>query len=185
MKFLVILTTLYSISSAFEITKAEPKVVKVKEDEPRDVILSCHTNDWWNTCDFSHNGRSVCKIKWTGGKNVKVDDSCEKGLEYVGQYSQHICALKIRNVGFEQDGKWLCKMEDYDYRNSETKIYDTESMKITIIPLPTTTTTTTTTIKNRIEDLNPRIDPGNNQNNTATSIKLGVAFSFFFPMFFL
>ena len=190
MKFLVIFTTLYSISSAFEITKAEPKVVQVKEEEPRDVILSCKTDTWWNTCDFSHNGTSVCKIRWTSGENVKVDDDCNDGVEYVkGEYGQYKCSLKLSNVGFEHDGIWTCIMDNYYTRSKdeESKEYDSEKMKIQIIPLPTTTisttTITTTTKPNNIidDDVNPRINPG---NNTATSIKLGVAFSFFLPMMF-
>ena len=191
MKLLVILTTLYSISSAFEITVAKPKVAIVKEEEPRDVILSCKTDTWWNTCDFSHNGTSVCKIRWTSGENVKVDDDCNDGVEYVkGEYGQYKCSLKLSNVGFEHDGIWTCKMDNYYTRSKdeESKEYDSEKMKIEIIPLPTTTISTITTIttttkpnNNIDDDVNPRINTG---NNTATSIKLGVAFSFFLPMMF-
>ena len=187
MKLLVILTTLYSISSAFEITKAEPKVVQVEEDDPRDVILSCQADNWWNTCDFSHNGTSVCKIRWTSRQNVKVDDDCNDGVEYVkGEYGQYKCSLKLSNVGFEHDGIWTCKMDDYDTRNKveESKKYETETMYIEIIPLPTTTIKTTTTIKpnntNEDDDVNTRIDP--KKKNAAASLKLGVAFSFFLPM---
>ena len=191
MKLLVILATLYSISSAFEITVAKPKVTQVKEEEPRDVILSCKTDTWWNTCDFSHNGTSVCKIRWTSGENVKVDDDCNDGVEYVkGEYGQYKCSLKLSNVGFEHDGIWTCKMDDYDTRNKveESKKYETETMYIEIIPLPTTTIKTTTTIKpnntNEDDDVNTRIDPRNDPRNAAASLKLGVAFSFFFPMMF-
>ena len=184
MKLLVILTTLYSISSAFEITKAEPKVVQVEEDDPRDVILSCQADNWWNTCDFSHNGTSVCKISWTSGE--EVDDDCNDGVEYAGGYGEYKCALKLINVGLEHDGIWTCKMDDWDTRNKDekSKVYVSEKMKIQIIPLPTTTIKTTTTIKpnntNEDDDVNTRIDP--KKKNAAASLKLGVAFSFFLPM---
>ena len=195
MKLLVILATLYSISSAWEITEAEPKSVRVKEEEPRNVILSCKTSDWWNTCDFSHNGTSVCKMSWIKGTDYDVKvNYCNDSYraEYVdveGEYKQYKCSLKLSNVGLKHDGIWTCKMEDWDTRDEDekSKVYDSEKMKIQIIPLPTTTistTTITTTTKpnNTIDDdVNPRINPG---NNSATSMKLGVAFSFFLPMMF-
>ena len=121
MKLLVILTTLYSISSAFKIKKAEPKVVQVKEEKPRNVTLSCQADDWWNTCDFSHNGTSLCKISWTDGENVKVNYCNGTRTEYGGGYGDYKCALKLINVGLEHDGIWTCKMEDYDTRDENEK----------------------------------------------------------------
>ena len=177
MKLLFILAVLFSISSAFEITKSNPKLAEIgEEDQDRSVVLSCQTDDHWDICDFSHNGTSVCKIKWTRSYEAKPK-YCNDGAEYLGGYSEeNKCKVKLTNVGPDQAGQWTCNMTDWDTRTWEESQwrFDTDDMYIEFIPKPTTTTTTTAKPKpSTAEPSKPdstRIGPG----SSATSIQKNV-----------
>ena len=85
--------------------------------------LWCNVDDWWEWCTFSHvpSGR-VCDFQWKSGPwNVTINDCNDfDGMyDYLGDYNNHKCGIRIYNMNPDESGEWRCDLESYN--RAETK----------------------------------------------------------------
>ena len=125
------------VSNAFDIIEVKPEQVSVKEGDS--VTLFCATDNYWEWCKFSHADK-ICDYEWKKAEwNVTVlncDDYADRA-EFVADYDQYQCAMRLSKIGPEDAGKWSCEIESYSksrYRNSG--YIRTGEMTIAVTPKP-------------------------------------------------
>ena len=72
--------------------------------------------------------------KWKSGKVKLQTDKCIKyhnRITFTGDYKQHICAMKLNDVKFEDAGKWTCELEEHKYIGRGNK--DKRSLLLNVI----------------------------------------------------
>ena len=120
------------VSNAFELTEV---AVSVKEGDS--FTLFCAVDDYWEWCKFSHADK-FCDYQWK--KNVwnvtvlNCDDYAGRA-EFVADYDQYQCGMKLSNVGLEDAGKWSCEIESYRAGGGRNFGYiKTGEMTVRVIP---------------------------------------------------
>ena len=107
------LLALAVVSQAFDLLEVKPEKATVKEGSS--VTLFCAVDTYWEWCKFSHVAK-VCDYQWTRAAwNVTTLNCDDFGprVEFVGDYGQKECAIKLSNVGVEDAGRWTCQLEAY------------------------------------------------------------------------
>ena len=107
----------------FKVSHAKNYFDIIKSDFPSeslevgdDVILSCHSNEYFEFCTWTHE-KNECNFEYKRAyDDVKMMD-CSNDLKdrisYVGDYKRHECSVKINRVQLADRGDWSCTIEKY------------------------------------------------------------------------
>ena len=104
---------------AFEISSMDPESGTVAIKEGQNFDLWCNADDWWEWCTFTHipTGK-ICDLQWKWEpKNVTAND-CD-GFEYLGDYDNYKCGIRLHDVRPADEGEWACELENYYYADTE------------------------------------------------------------------
>lgn len=146
------------------------------------VQLVCRADGWWEYCSWTH-GDTQCDLEWKYATSNVTKQECHSKLttrvSIAGDYNNHECSIRIKNVDIGDAGTWKCKMESYvsgigrGYTKTRSQVIaiaektttteaatestTTETSTTTTMTTTTTTTapattTTTTTLANDIID---------------------------------
>ena len=72
--------------------------------------------------------------KWKSNKVILQTDKCTKyhnRIRFTGDYEQHICAMTLNDVKFEDAGKWTCELEELKYIGRGNK--DKQALLLNVI----------------------------------------------------
>ena len=111
------------------------------------VQLVCRADSWWEYCSWIH-GDTQCNLQWRYSTGNVTMQGCQSKLaariSIAGDYNNHECSIRIKNVDIRDEGTWKCKMESYvsGIGRGYTK---TRSLVIAIAKKTTTSTTETIT----------------------------------------
>ena len=111
------------------------------------VQLVCRADGWWEYCSWIH-GDTQCNLQWRYSTGNVTMQGCQSKLaariSIAGDYNNHECSIRIKNVDIRDEGTWKCKMESYvsGIGRGYTK---TRSLVIAIAKKTTTSTTETIT----------------------------------------
>jgi len=133
---------------AFDITSTDPESGTVAIKEGQNLDLWCNADDWWEWCTFTNVATGkICDLQWKRVPyNVTAND-CD-GFEYLGDYDNYKCGVRIPNAGLGEAGEWRCDITEYN-RAETTRDYGTTVSKTFQVEVEATTTTSTTTIIHR------------------------------------
>ena len=107
-KPILLLLFIASISSAFELTKVEPKLATIPYGGK--LRLTCNGDNYWEFCKFIHNDK-ICDLIWKRDPyNVTIEECTdyEGRMRYVGSYNNYECIIEIDNVSEEGKNKHFC-----------------------------------------------------------------------------
>ncbi len=110
------LPLLPATSLAFRVWNHSPKNISYLA-QGDDITLSCSSDNWWKWCTFKHaESGKVCDFQWKFEPyNVTVldcDDFAGR-FEFVGDYNNYNCAVKLTGMTGQEAGKWRCEMEEF------------------------------------------------------------------------
>jgi len=113
-------TTVYAENAdKFSLTSFIPESGWVTIEEGSSLDLWCNVDDYWEWCAFKHvPSKRFCDLKWDWAtKNVTVHDCAdfEGRFEYLGDYDNYKCGIRLHNVRPDEAGKWTCELENYYY----------------------------------------------------------------------
>merc|ERR1719208_364301 len=131
-------------TSAFSVTKTEPKEIRVKLGEPFTIL--CAVDGWYEYCTFKH-AETSCNIDWKREPyNVTMGEcsNYEGRVEFRGDYNNYECGLKITESKAEDSGDWTCEFEQYAKALVRGDGSTSKGTFKVIVDATTTTTTTTT-----------------------------------------
>jgi len=100
----------------FSITSYEPASGSAEVQEGWPLVLWCNVDDWWEWCTFTHlSSHKFCDFQWKRDPyNVTVNECNFEGrYEYLGDYDNYKCGIKIYNTRIEDAGEWRCDLEQY------------------------------------------------------------------------
>merc|ERR1712117_383429 len=79
--------------------------------------LWCNVDDWWEWCTFTHlKSNKFCDFQWKSGPNNVTVNQCdfEGRYEYLGDYDNYKCGIRIYHTMTEDSGEWKCDLEEYN-----------------------------------------------------------------------
>ena len=133
---------------AFKITSFLPESGSTSLKEGDSLDLWCNADYYWEWCKFtSETSGRWCELQWESAPDNVTVNNCDDFLgrfEYLGDYDNYRCGIRIYDVRPDESGEWTCSLDDYDgngygYGTQVEQSFDVE------VKLKTTTTTTTTT----------------------------------------
>ena len=150
MTALLFLLTMKVMSiDAFNITSYLPESGSTDLEEGDSLDLWCNADDYWEWCKFTNkNSRRWCELQWeTEANNVTVNncDDFKERFEYLGDYDNYRCGLRIYDIHPDESGEWTCKLDDYDGNGYGFGTQVERSFEVRVKVKTTTTTSTTTT----------------------------------------
>ena len=94
--------------------------------------LSCLPNAVWDSCEFTHGGKSCKTI------NDNYSEECKNGKNGTGKIYQKdgSCIIEVKDLKKEGAGNWTCKLSDSNQNWSEPHLFAVE-----VQDAPETTTT--------------------------------------------
>ena len=138
----------------FRVTKNDPVVTAIYEGDT--VKLSCTVTNWYNICSFKLENKQ-CEFHYDDQsyhnsepypvkkKNCADLDSI---IEFVGDYYNYNCAIKLGPVSLSESGLWTCEFKEYNSQATSitrifVKVLQKNTAPTTRGPAPTTPTPTT------------------------------------------
>ena len=114
----------FVLSDRFRIIKSDIEVDN--GDSPpfkpgSNVTLKCQASDTMEHCIWSHKSRGKyqkCTFEWTltnGNTETKkcYPDDINKRTNFVGNYDQNECFIKLLNINTYDHGEWKCHIQEY------------------------------------------------------------------------
>ena len=110
-------------SDHFNIISYKPETGSTSVQQGQSLELWCNVDGYWEFCSFSHvpSGRS-CDFQWKHDTDNVTMTKCtpfEGRFEYLGDYQNNKCGIRIHEVIFGDSGEWRCDMESYTYSSGE------------------------------------------------------------------
>merc|ERR1712038_348370 len=143
---------------AFKITSFLPESGSTSVKEGGSLDLWCNADYYWEWCKFtSESSGRWCELQWESAPDNVTVNNCDDFLErfeYLGDYDNYKCGIRIHNVGPDEAGEWTCLLDDYDgrgYRHG-TQVEKSFNVEVELKKTTTTTTTTTTTPKSNTKN---------------------------------
>ena len=114
--------------------KSETSTTSVQQGQA--LELWCNVDSYWEFCLFTHlpSGK-LCDFKWKKDPwNVTVSDcnSFEGRSEYLGDYNNYECGIRIYNMSCQDSGEWRCDLRMYDRAETHRNIGPKASKKFQI-----------------------------------------------------
>jgi len=135
---------------AYKITSFLPESGSASVKEGGSLDLWCNADYYWEWCKFtSESSGRFCELQWESAPDNVTINNCDDFLErfeYLGDYDNYKCGIRIHDVRPDEAGEWTCLLDDYDgrgYRHG-TQVEHSFNVDVELKPKPTTTTTTTT-----------------------------------------
>jgi len=125
---------------AFEISSMDPESGTVAIKEGQNFDLWCNADNWWEWCTFTYvpTGKN-CDLQWKWEPKNVTANNCN-GFEYIGDYDNYKCGVRIYNASLGEVGKWRCDLREYD-RAETRRDYGTTDSKTFQNDVEATTTT--------------------------------------------
>ena len=102
--------------AGFSITSYEPASGSAEVTAGWPLELWCNVDGWWEWCTFSHlSSNKFCDMQWKREPyNVTVNEcNFEGSSEYLGNYDNYNCGIRIYHARIEDSGEWRCDLEQY------------------------------------------------------------------------
>lgn len=109
-------------NNGFSIVSNTPSSGSLEIEEGDPIDLWCNMDEFWEWCTFKHmTSNKLCDFQWmTALDNVTVTECDFEGrYEYLGDYDDHKCGIRIKQATPGDSGEWRCDLEEYS--RAETK----------------------------------------------------------------
>ena len=106
-------------TSTISIISYKPETESTSVQQGHTLELWCNVDGYWEYCSFSHvpSGKS-CHFEWKSDANNVTVTNCtsfEGRFEYLGEYENYKCGIRIQDFRFEDSGEWRCDIESYTW----------------------------------------------------------------------
>ena len=134
---------------AFKITSFLPESGSTSLKEGDSLDLWCNSDYYWEWCKFtSKSSGRWCELQWESAPDNVTVNNCDDfsgRFEYLGDYDNYRCGIRIHDVRPDESGEWTCRLDDYDGRGYGHGIQVERSFDVDVQAKTTTTTTPRTT----------------------------------------
>ena len=108
-----------NIREKFKIIEKLPKT-RLRVTEGDSIVLKCVGNYKLNKCKFEHFDK-ICQFEFHNSTTTTMMKSCMEHfngrVEFIGNYENNICAIKIRSAEIQDGGDWSCQLNPQDLKN--------------------------------------------------------------------
>ena len=149
-----IVISLFVVTFGFRIQESSPTQWATKGQS---VTLTCKSSHRFEYCSWIAPNQQKCNFEWKMNLNQVIKKTCSlyfREDDFVGNYRNQECSLRISSVTQADEGVWTCVMEKYLFgpwrgRKDNSRVIlsllESESTIITSTRTAITTTTSTTT----------------------------------------
>ena len=149
-----IVISLFVVTFGFRIQESSPTQWATKGQS---VTLTCKSSHRFEYCSWIAPNQQKCNFEWKMNLNQVIKKTCSlyfREDDFVGNYRNQECSLRISRVTQADEGVWTCVMEKYLFgpwrgRKDNSRVIlsllESESTIITSTRTTTTSTRTTTT----------------------------------------
>ena len=104
-------------NDGFSIVSYAPASGSAEIQDGYPLELWCNVDDYWEWCTFSHmSSNKFCDFQWKKDPyNVTVNECDFEGrYDYLGDYDNYKCGIRIYQARPEDSGEWRCDLEGYN-----------------------------------------------------------------------
>ena len=108
-----------NVREKFKIIEKFPKT-RLRMKEGDSIVLKCVGNYKLNSCKFQHFGK-LCQFELHNSTTTTMMKSCTENfngrIEFIGNYENNNCAIKIRSAEIQDGGEWSCQLSPQNVKN--------------------------------------------------------------------
>ena len=124
-----------NVREKFKIIEMFPKTrLRLKEGDS--IVLKCVGNYKLDKCKFEHFDK-FCQFEFlTNSTTATMIKSCSEHfngrVEFIGNYENNKCAIKIKYAEIQDGGDWSCQLNSKDLKNGGNEEFQSTSVKFYI-----------------------------------------------------
>ena len=103
--------------NGFSLISYEPSSGSAETQVGWPLELWCNVDDWWEWCSFTNLiSNKSCEFQWRYGPDNVTVNRCdfEGRYEFLGDYNNYKCGIRIYNIGTADAGPWTCDLEEWN-----------------------------------------------------------------------